>query len=58
MKKYRSIVIAATLCMAGTMQITGFAAESVQTEVTTEQQEKEAVTAQQLGLSDGNYAAQ
>lgn len=58
MKKYRSIVIAATLCMAGAMQITGFAAESVQTEVTTEQQEKGAVTAQQLGLSDGNYAAE
>lgn len=58
MKKYSSIVIAAALCMAGTMQITGFAAESVQTEVTTEQQEKEIVTAQQLGLSDGSYTAE
>ena len=58
MKKYRDIAIVTALCMAGAMQITGFAAESAQTEVTTEQQEKEAVTAQQLGLSDGSYTAE
>ena len=58
MKKYRNIAIVKALCMAGAMQITGFAAESVQTEVSTEQQEKEIVTAQQLGLSDGSYTAE
>ena len=58
MKKYRDIAIVTALCMAGAMQITGFAAESVQTEVSTEQQEKEIVTAQQLGLSDGSYTAE
>ena len=58
MKKYRNIAIVTALCMAGAMQITGFAAESVQTEVSTEQQEKEIVTAQQLGLSDGSYTAE
>lgn len=58
MKKYRGMVIAAALCMAGIMQITGAAAESEQTEVITEQQENEAVTAQQLGLSDGSYTVE
>ena len=58
MKKYRDIAIVTALCMAGAMQITGVAAENAQTEVITEQQEKEAVTAQQLGLSDGSYTAE
>ena len=58
MKTYRNIAIAAALCMAGTMQITGSAAKNAQTEVITEQQEDEAVTAQQLGLSDGSYTVE
>ena len=58
MRTYRNIAIAAALCMAGTMQITGSAAKNAQTEVITEQQEDEAVTAQQLGLSDGSYTAE
>ncbi len=58
MRTYRNIAIAAALCMAGTMQITGSAAKNAQTEVITEQQEDKAVTAQQLGLSDGSYTAE
>ena len=58
MKKYRSIAIVTALCMVGTMQIIGVAAGSEQTEVVTEQQENEAVTAQQLGLPDGSYTAE
>ena len=58
MRTYRNIAIATALCMAGTMQITGSAAKNAQTEVITEQQEDEAVTAQQLGLSDGSYTAE
>ena len=58
MRTYRNIAIAAALCMAGTMQITGSAAKNAQTEVITEQQEDEAVTAEQLGLSDGSYTAE
>ena len=58
MRTYRNIAIAAALCMAGTMQITGSAAKNAQTEVITEQQEDKAVTVQQLGLSDGSYTAE
>ena len=58
MRTYRNIAIAAALCMAGTMQITGSAAKTAQTEVITEQQEDKAVTVQQLGLSDGSYTAE
>ena len=58
MRTYRNIAIAAALCMAGTMQITGSAAKNAQTEVITEQQEDETVTAEQLGLSDGSYTVE
>ncbi len=59
MKKFCKTAILVAVCMAGTMQTGGLAAESEQTETVTEAaNQQKMVTAGQLGLADGSYTAE
>lgn len=59
MRKFRRTVVAATILLtAGALPVSGYAKESEQTEVLSEETKNDLVTPEQLNLSDGEYTAE